>query len=94
MISLPHDRKDLDAGGERGFGCRIALEEQPPEPPPAACGRGQPSLEEGRRDDGGSCAEPGSGLPPCGSWRDMEDHAAPAVDAMCGRSTLAVCSGF
>lgn len=90
----PCDGKDSDAEGQRSFGCRMALEEQPPELPPAVCSRGQPSPEEGRRGDGRSCTEPGSSLPPGGSWRDMEDHAAPAVGAMCGRSTLAVCSGF
>lgn len=37
---------------------------------------------------------PGSSLPLGGSWRDTEDHAAPAVDAMCGGSTLAICSVF
>lgn len=91
MISLPRDEKDLNAGGW-SFGCRKALEEQPPDLPPAVCGRGQPSA--GRRDGEGSCTEPGSRQPPGGSWRDMEHHAAPAVSAMCGRSTLAVCSGF
>jgi len=54
----------------------------------------QPSLKERRRSDGGPCTELGSSLPSDGSWRDKEDHAVPAVDAMCGRSTLAVCSGF
>ena len=32
-------------------------------------------------------------VPLRGSWRDAGDHAAPAADAMCGRSTLAICSG-
>lgn len=44
---------------DRGvFGCRMALEEQIPELSPAVGDRGQLSL--GRREDGGSCAEPGS----------------------------------
>lgn len=88
MISLSHD--GVDAGVQRSLHGRIPLQEQPPDLPLAVCGCGQPSPEE----DGGSCAGPGSVLPPCGSWRDMEDHAAPAVDAMCGRTTLAIFSGF
>lgn len=93
MISLPCDGQDLDARRQRSFGCRITLEEQIPELSPAVCDGGQLSLGEGRREDGGSCAEPGSSLPPAGSWRDTEDHASPAANATCGRSTLAVCSG-